>query len=90
MSIDLSTVQTTVVWVLVAIALIGLLGAILLKKLLGKLVVLVLAAVLVLVLWQQRQHVLDVADQVKATGCGFTPTFLGIQVSLPASWCAPS
>lgn len=90
MSIDLGTVQTTVVWVLVAIALVGLLGAILLKKLLGKVVVLVLAAVLVLVLWQQRQHVLDVADQVKATGCQFTPTFLGIQVSLPASWCAPS
>lgn len=90
MTIDLSTIRTTLVWVLVAIGVVGLLGAILLKKIIGKLVVLAVAAVLVLVLWQQRQQVLDLANELKNTGCGMTPTFLGIQVSLPASWCAPS
>lgn len=90
MTIDLSTIQTTLVWVLVAIGVIGLLGAILLKKIIGKVIVLALAAVVVLVLWQQRQQVLDLANELKDTGCRMTPTFLGIQVSLPSSWCSPS
>lgn len=90
MTIDLSTIQNTLVWVLVAVAVVGVVGAIILKKIVGKLFVLALAAIVVIVLWQQRQQVLDLANELKDTGCGMTPTFLGIQVSLPASWCAPS
>ncbi len=87
--IDLSTVQSTAPWVLVGIAVIGIAAAIVIKKVVGKIIALVVAAVLVFVGWQQRQHVIDFANGVKDQSCAASTTFIGVEVSLPDSWCSP-
>jgi len=88
--VDLSTIQSTAPWVLVGIGMAGLLAAILIKKIVGKIIALVLAAVLIFVGWQQRQHVIDYANSVKDQTCSMSTTFVGIDVSLPESWCEPA
>ncbi len=90
MDVPLTAIQSTAPWVLIAIAVIALVLAILIKKIVGKIIVLVLAAVLIFVGWQQRQHVIDFANGVKDDACGESVTFLGVDVALPADWCQPA
>ncbi len=90
MSIDLETIRTTAVWGLVVIGMLGLVAAILIKKIVGKIIALVLAAALIFFGWQQRQHVIDFADGVKGSACSASTTFFGVDVSMPDSWCAPA
>lgn len=83
----LTAVQSSTPWVLIAIAVVAVLAAIMIKKIVGKIVVLVLAAALIFVGWQQRQHVIDFANGVKDGACGQSVTFLGVDVALPDDWC---
>jgi arginine exporter protein ArgO len=87
--INLETIQTTAPWVLLAIGVVGVVAAIVIKKIVGKIIALVLAAVLIFIGWQQRQQVIDFANSVKDETCAASTTFVGIEVSLPASWCTP-
>ena len=89
MQVQLSTIQSTAPWILVAIAVVAVVAAILIKKIVGKIIVLVLAAILIFVGWQQRQHVIDYANGVKGDACEQSVTFLGIDVALPDEWCTP-
>ncbi len=96
---NLETIKTTAMWGIIAVAVIGLVLAIVIKKIVGKIISLVVAAVLVFVGWQQRNKVIEYADQVhgqacdSASGAVDNPTtqkatkFLGIGVSLPDGWC---
>ncbi len=88
--INLSTVQSTAPWVLLGIGVVGVVAAIVIKKIVGKIIALVLAAVLIFIGWQQRQKVIDFANSVKDETCASTTTFVGIEVSLPESWCTPA
>lgn len=90
MELQLSTIQSTAPWILIAIAVIAVVAAIMIKKIVGKIIVLVLAAVLIFVGWQQRQHVIDFANGVKDEACGQSVTFLGVDVAMPADWCQPA
>ena len=90
MDVDLNTVQSTAPWVLVGIGVVGVVAAIVIKKVVGKIIALVLAAVLIFVGWQQRQHVIDFANSVKDQTCATSTTFVGVQVALPESWCTPA
>ena len=90
MDIKLETIQTTAPWALLGIAVLGVLAAIIIKKIIGKIFVLVLAAVVIFIGWQQRQKVIDFANSVKDQTCAASTTFVGIEVSLPESWCAPA
>ena len=90
MELQLSTIQSTAPWILISIAVAGIVLAIVIKKIVGKIIVLVLAAVLIVVGWQQRQHVIDFANSVKDHACGQSVTFLGVDVAMPADWCQPS
>ncbi len=90
MELQLSTIQSTAPWILIAIAVVAVVAAILIKKIVGKIIVLVLAAVLIFVGWQQRQHVIDFANGVKDEACGQSVTFLGVDVAMPADWCQPA
>jgi c-di-AMP phosphodiesterase-like protein len=90
MELQLSTIQSTAPWILIAIAVVAVVAAILIKKIVGKIIVLVLAAVLIFVGWQQRQHVIDFANGVKDEACGQSVTFLGVDVAMPAGWCQPA
>jgi len=86
-------------WTIIAVAVVGLLLAILIKKILGKIISLLVAAVLVFLGWQQREKVVSYADDVKGKACSAAEgavdnattqkatTFLGIGISLPAGWC---
>lgn len=88
---DLNTIKTVALWVLIAIAVIGILLAIVIKKIIGKVISLVLAAVLVFFCWQQRARVVSAADDLKGHACATSdgmPSFFGIDVKLPADWCA--
>ena len=89
MEVDLSTIQSTVPWVLIGIAVVAVVLAIVIKKIVGKIIVLVLAAILIFLGWQQRQHVIDVANGVKDDACSQSVTFLGVDVALPDDWCTP-
>ena len=89
MTIDFETIQRSTVWVLIAIGVVGVLAAIVIKKVVGKIIALVLAALLIFLGWQQRQKVIDFANSVKDTTCESSTTFVGIEVTLPASWCQP-
>ena len=62
---------------------------IIIKKIIGKIIVLVLAAILIFIGWQQRQHVIDFANSVKDDACDQSVTFLGVDVALPDDWCQP-
>lgn len=96
---NLETVKTVAMVAIVAIALIGLLLAIVIRKIVGKIISLVVAAVLVFVAWQQRDKVISYADEVQGKACNSVsgavdnPTtreatsFLGIGISLPDGWC---
>ncbi len=87
-------------WSIIGIAVIGLMLAIIIHKIIGKILSLLIAAVLVFVGWQQRQKVIDYASEVKGKSCtsadgaldNATPadatSFLGIHISLPAGWCS--
>jgi len=88
--INLATIQNTAPWVLLGIGVIGVVAAIVIKKIVGKIIALVLAAVLILIGWQQRQQVIAFANSVKDETCAASTTFVGIEVSLPASWCTPA
>ena len=90
MEINLNTIQSTAPWVLLGIGVIGVVAAIIIKKIVGKIIALVLAAVLIFIGWQQRQKVIDFANSVKDETCAASTTFVGIEVSLPESWCAPA
>ena len=90
MDVDLNTVQSTAPWVLVGIGVVGVVAAIVIKKVVGKIIALVLAAVLIFVGWQQRQHVIDFANSVKDQTCATSTTFVGVEVALPESWCTPA
>ncbi len=83
MQLDYATIRTTVLWVLVAIAVLAVLLAVIIKKILGKILALVLAAVLIFIGWQQRAKVVDYATSVKAQACASHPHFLGVDVSFP-------
>jgi 4-hydroxybenzoate polyprenyltransferase len=82
-NLDLSTIQTSAPWVLIAIAVLGLVLAIVIKKIIGKIIVLVLAAVIVFVGWQQRAKVVDFANNLQTSACTSHPTFFGIQIIYP-------
>ena len=88
--INLATIQNTAPWVLLGIGVIGVVAAIVIKKIVGKIIALVLAAVLIFIGWQQRQQVIDFANSVKDETCAASTTFVGIEVSLPESWCTPA
>ena len=88
MNVDLNTVRTTAPWVLLGIGVVGVVAAIFIKKIVGKIIALVLAAVLIFIGWQQRQKVIDFANGVKNETCTTSTTFVGIEVSLPDTWCA--
>jgi disulfide bond formation protein DsbB len=88
--INLSAIQSTAPWVLLGIGVIGVVAAIIIKKIVGKIIALVLAAVLIFIGWQQRQKVIDFANSVKDETCAASTTFVGIEVSLPESWCTPA
>ncbi len=86
-------------WVIIAVGVLGLLLAIVIKKIIGKIISLILAAVLVTLGWQQRAKVVNYADEVRGKACDSADaavdnpttrdatTFLGISVSLPTGWC---
>ena len=82
-NLDLSTIRTSAPWVLIGVAVIGLLLAIIIKKILGKIIVLVLAAVIVFVGWQQRAQVMDFANNLKTSACASHPSFFGIDITYP-------
>ena len=90
MNVDLNTVRTTAPWVLLGIGVVGVVAAIFIKKIVGKIIALVLAAVLIFIGWQQRQKVIDFANGVKNETCTTSTTFVGIEVSLPDTRCAPA
>lgn len=87
MNLDLQTIKSTAMWVLIAIAVVGLVLAIIIKKIVGKIVTLVVAALIVFFGWQQRAKVVDYANRtqgdVRSSICASHPTFFGIQVSYP-------
>ncbi len=89
MTIDFETIQRSTVWVLIAIGVVGVLAAIVIKKVVGKIIALVLAALLIFFGWQQRQKVIDFANSVKDTTCASSTTFVNIEVTLPDYWCQP-
>jgi len=83
MILELATVRTSAPWLLVAVTVVALLLAIVVKKIIGKIFVLVLAAVVVLVGWQQRSTVIDFATDLQVSACASHPTFFGLEVSYP-------
>lgn len=89
---DIDTLKTVAMWALIAVAVVGILLAIVIKKIIGKIISLVLAAVLVFLCWQQREKVLDAGNDLKAGACSTAgadmPTFFGISISLPGDWCS--
>ena len=87
MELSLDKVSDAVLWTLVGIAVIAVLVALVIKKIIGRIIVLVLAAAVIFFGWQQRQHVIDVADDLRGQACAQQPEFLGITVQLPDGWC---
>jgi disulfide bond formation protein DsbB len=69
--------------VLIAIAVGALLLAVIVKKIIGKIFVLLLAAAILFVGWQQRSAVIDFATKAQASACASHPDFFGIDVSYP-------
>lgn len=88
--VDLNTVKTVATWVIVGFVVVGLLSAIIVKKVIGKIISLVLAAAVVFFVWQQRGHVQDYANDVRNRVCTAEPSFFGIDVTLPDDWCQHS
>lgn len=71
-------------WVIIAIAVVGLVLAIIIKKIIGKVITLVLAAVIVFFGWQQRSKVVDYANSAHNSVCNSHPKFFGIDVTYPS------
>jgi hypothetical protein len=100
--VDLETVKTVSLYGIIVVAAIGLLMAVVVKKIVGKIISLVLAAAIVLVGWQQRDKVLSYAEEVRNKACtaasgalenastAQATSFFGITVSLPDGWCVPA
>lgn len=88
---DIDTIKTVAMWALIIIAAAGILAAIVIRKIVGKIISLVLAAVLVFFCWQQRDRVLDAGNDLKAKACTTAdaklPSFFGISVTVPDDWC---
>ncbi len=84
---ELNTVKTVASWGIVGFVVVGLLVAIIVKKVIGKIISLVLAAAVVFFVWQQRGHVEDYANDVRNKVCTAEPSFFGIDVKLPIYWC---
>ena len=88
---DIDTLKTVAMWALIVIAVVGILLAIVIKKIVGKIISLVLAAVLIFLLWQQRDKVITAAEDLHAGACSTAnahlPSFFGINISLPSDWC---
>ncbi len=89
MTLELSTIKTGAPWVLIAVAVIGLVLAIVVKKILGKIIVLVLAAVIVFFGLQQRAKVIDFANHLQTSACASHPKFFGINITYPGCPTAP-
>ncbi len=85
--VDLQTVKNLATVGIIAFVAIGLLLAIIIKKIIGKVISLVLAAVVVFVVWQQRGNVEDRANAVRDKVCISEPSFFGVGVALPDGWC---
>ena len=89
---NLDTIKSVALGTLIGIAVVGVLLAIVVKKIVGKIISLVLAAVLVFLCWQQRDKVLEAGAHLRAEACATAhsdpPTFFGIRVTVPADWCA--
>ena len=83
MDLELSTIRTSGPWVLMAVAVAGLVLAVVIKKIIGKIIVLVLAAVIVFTGWQQRATVVEFANNLHASACASHPRFFGFDVSYP-------
>lgn len=83
MNLDFNTIKNTALWVLIAVAVIGIVLAIVIRKIIGKIITLVLAAVIIFFGWQQRSRVVDYAGQVRANVCATHPHFFGIDVRFP-------
>ena len=79
--------KTIAIWATVAFVVIGLLAAIIVKAVIGKIISLVLAAVIVFFLWQQRGKVESFVDEARAGVCSSQPSFFGIAVDLPEGLC---
>lgn len=88
---DIDTIKTVAMWALIAVAVVGILLAIVVKKIIGKIISLVLAAVLVFFFWQQRDKILDYGNDLKASACsvvdGDAPSFFGLTVKVPGDFC---
>jgi hypothetical protein len=82
-NLDVSTIKTTAMWVLIVIAVISLVLAIVIKKIIGKIITLVLAAIIVFFGWQQRSKVVDYANHLETVTCASHPKFFGIEVTYP-------
>lgn len=87
MDLSLDALRGTTLWVLVGIGVVALVLAIVIKKIIGKIITVVIAAALLFFGWQQRDAALDYANQVRGETCAQQPSFFGVTVSLPASWC---
>jgi len=85
--VGLDTVKHLATWGIVTFVVIGLLLAIIIKKVVGKVISLVLAAIVVFVLWQQRGSVENRANEVRDKLCAAEPAFFGVDVALPDGWC---
>ncbi|GGM08404.1 hypothetical protein [Nakamurella endophytica] len=87
MSLDYSAVKDAAPWALVAVAAVGVVVAIVIRKIVGKILTLVLAAALVFFGWQQRDRVMDwagsTASGVRSGACASQPSFFGVDVSFP-------
>jgi hypothetical protein len=100
--VELETIKTVAMWAIIVIAAVGLLLAIVIRKILGKIISLLVAAVLVFVFWQQRDKVVSYAEEVRGNACDAASgavdnptteratTFLGLSISLPDGWCQPT
>lgn len=96
---NLETIKTVAMVLIIGIAVIGVLLSIVIRKIVGKILSLVIAALLIFIAWQQRDKVIDYADEVRGKACSSAagavanPTtdeatrFLGIGISLPDGWC---
>lgn len=85
---DFEKLKTIALAATIAVAVIGVLFAVIIKKILGKIISLLLAAVLVFFVWQQRNHIVSYAQDVRNGACSVQQTFFFIPVKLPADWCA--
>ncbi len=97
---DLETIKNAAMWAIISVAVIGLVLAIVIRKIVGKIISLLVAAALVFIGWQQREKVVSYAEDVRGKACASAEgavsnpttekatTFLGIGVSLPDGWCS--